>query len=285
MTKYLMLAALLLTGAIAQAQAPASLFSEGFESGGQSAWSYVTPNGSTVSQECRTGRFCGAMQLTGGRDQQSIYWAKAVSYGGETFRASAWWRFPKGFSWNPGGQPWGLEHKMMIINTTNDVGRVLLNLRGDGESPEIAVHLERLDPYGPGQGISAKSGVRWPPDGAWHHFEIELQRRSGNQGRVQVWLDDRRVIDVTGRVCGSPCAAVRDVWFGAFSNQGAPRTQTFYLDDALIAATSKGPATTPTTPPQPPVPPSPTPDVQKALEAIARAQKELESALQALSKR
>jgi hypothetical protein len=249
--------------------AQAQLFADGFESGSASSWSHVGGDASYVSSECRSGRFCGAMRLTGGRDQQSIYWAKQVTHSGEMLRVAAWWRFPVGFSWDPGGQPWGYEHKMLIINTANDVGRVLLNLRGGGKSPEIAVHFERLESLG--QGVSKHSGVHWPPDGKWHHFEIEMLRRSGTAGRVRVWLDNQLAIDETGRVCGSPCAPIRDIMFGAFSNQGAPKTQSFYLDDAEVvgsfdlsrkpgappAPPTTPPTTPPTRPPTPPTPPTP----------------------------
>lgn len=257
--------------------APVMLFEDGFESGSRSAWSHVDGPASYVTTECRSGLYCGAMAMVGGKDQQSIYWAKQVTHSGETFRASAWWKFPRGFSWDPGGQPWGLEHKMMIINTADGVGRVLLNLRGGGESPEIAVHFERLEPYGDAPGpVSKRSGVRWPADGQWHQFEIEITRRSG-MGRAQVWLDGRSVIDEAGRVCGSPCAPIRDLQFGAFSNQGAPRAQTFYLDDALVSSVSRVAVLPPLPVPQPP-PLPPALDPAKALEAIARARIELDGA-------
>lgn len=256
----------------AQAQVP---FSDGFESG-NAPWDYVDGDVRYPTTGCRSGA-CGEMRMVGGRDQQSVYWAKNTSHAGESFYVGAWWRFPVGFSWDPGGQPWGLEHKMMIINTGNDVGRVLLNLRGDGLSPEIAVHLERLDSLG--GGISKRSGVRWPADGAWHHFEIELTRRAGTAGRVQVWLDGARVIDETGRVCGTPCSPIRDVQLGAFSNQGAPRAQSFFLDDARITG---APRTSTPLPPSPAPPTQPVVDRVKALEAISRALDELDLALKAL---
>jgi hypothetical protein len=228
-----------------------TIFTDGFESGSASAWNGKRGNDSYPTSGCRSGRACGAMTLAGGRDQQSILWEKQFTHSGPTFYASAWYRFPQGFTWDPGGQPWGLEHKMMIFYAGDaGVGRVLVNLRGSGTSPSLAIHFERVDPYPPG--ISARSDVRWPTDGAWHKLEVEIQRVSGNGGRARVWLDGRIAIDQGGKVCGSPCSPITGAQMGAFSNQGSPVTQTFYMDDIVFAGSNPGGGPVEPVPPQPP---------------------------------
>lgn len=244
------------------------LFRSSF-TGGTAEWNHIFPR-------ARIENGVGVLRLDGGRDQQEVAFVRSLrpAHSGELLTVSARWRFPQGFSFNPGGQPWGYEHKLLIINTGNDVGRILLNLRGGGLAPKLAVHFERLEPLG--QGVSKISDTQLPPDGEWHRITLELDRRSGTANRVRVWLDNTLAINEVGRVCGSPCSPITEIWFGAFSNQGAPEDQAFYLDDALVTGSPAG------TPAPEPTPAPTTPDIQAARAAIARARAELNAAEQAL---
>lgn len=265
---------MLLLGAVpSQAQ---TIFTDGFESGNERAWTAAAGNRAIATGACHTGRFCGEQKMAAGRDQQMVLWERAFTHDGDTFYFSGWWRFPEGFTFDPGGQPWGYEHKLLIVNTANDVGRILLNLRGGGSRPEVAVHIERLE--GLGQGVSKRSDVQLAPGGGWQHFELEVQRRSGTANRVRAWLNGELAVDETGRVCGTPCSPIVGVQVGAFSNQGTPRAQSFFLDDILVSGSSRGGAPEP----EPEPTPTPTVDVEAALRALTRARAALNEAEQAL---
>ncbi len=252
------------------------IYRDGFENGGLPNWTYIAPQGSVVNTGCRTGARCLQMRVIGGVDQQSIFAEKDIpDHAGETLYVEAAFRFEPGFSWDPGGQPWGYEHKMFIVNTKNDVGRLRVNLRGGGISPTLAVHFERLESLG--NGISKYSTVRWPTDGKWHKLGVEVQRVAGTNGHLRLWLDNTLALDETGRVCGSPCSPVRDVQIGAFSNQGAPKTQYFWVDDAVVSASPRAAAAAPVV-----TPPPPTTARVEALEAIAAAGEALDAAQAAL---
>jgi hypothetical protein len=49
-----------------------------------------------------------------------------------------------------------------------------------------------------------------------------------------VRIDGELVIDEPGATCGNTCGEVTDVQVGAFVNQGARVTETFYMDDITI---------------------------------------------------
>lgn len=231
------------------------IFSDGFDSGDARRWT-ATASAEPITyprEGCREGRSpCGAMTLRANVVQQSVLWGKGLNHGGPQFYTGAWYRFPAGYSWNaaPGwvdpetGQPRSTEHKMFIINVGDNVGRVLVNLRGNGNSPTLQTHFERLEGRG---GISKFSQTRWPTDGGWHHLEVLIDRVSGTNGRARIWLDGNPVLDERGAVCGSPCSPVVDVAIGAFVNQGADRRETFLVDDVVLAGSL--PPTTSVRPP------------------------------------
>lgn len=248
------LSALVLGGASgASAQ---SIFSDSFESGNGTAWHATKGQVSYPSQGCHSGRGCGSMTLSGGSPQQSVLWERNFRHDG-SFYMAAWYRFPVGYTWDPAPGANSTEHKMFIVNVGDSVGRILVNLRGGGTSPTLQMHFERLENRG---GISQYTQTRWPADGQWHFLEMLVDRRSGTSARAQLWLDGRSALDATGAVCGSPCSPIVGVQMGAFVNQGASRTQTFFLDDAVLASSRQtSVVVTPTPTPTPAPTPTPTP--------------------------
>lgn len=252
------------------------IFRDGFESGA-TPWTHLVANGAVVTSGCRTGAKCIQMTLPGGGNNQGIFLEKDVvpDYAGQTFYMEGFFRFPAGYTWDPSGAPLGLEHKMFIINTVSNVGRVLVNLRGGGNTPTLQVHAESLESLG--NGISKYSTVKWPADDRYHRLGVELTRVPGTSARLRLWLDNTLALDETGRLCGSSCSPIRDVWVGAYSNQGAPVTQRFYMDDVVLSASPREAVTAPVV-----TPPPPTTARVEALEAIATAGEALDAAQAAL---
>lgn len=263
--------ALLMSAGSAQAQS----FSDGFESG-LSAWTAWRSDNApgkqppVVSAGCHVGS-CVRFDLRGGAPQQSVLVERSLQLGGPALYASFWLRFPLGYSWDPAPGYTGTEHKLLLVSVADGVGRILLNLRGGGATPELAVFFEQLENSG---GVNVRGPATWPADGLWHQLELVVGRTSSATDRVQLRLDGRTVIDTTGRTCGSPCAPVVGVQVGAFVNQGARVAQSFYLDDVVIGDAGS--------PPPPPPPPDRT---AAALDAIARAAAELQRAVDALEGR
>lgn len=237
-----LLAAALLAGPV-QAQ---TIFSTGFEESDPGAvWSYQKGRTSYPTTGCRSGARCGAKTLGAGSEQQSVFWAKEFNYSGPELYVSYWIRFPQGFTWDGARGSQSHFGKMLIVNTSDSVGRMHVVLTDKGTSPRFFITAERTDPKPPG--IVRYTDEHWPTDGAWHHVEFEAARRPGdNGGRMRVWLDDRVVVDEKGRVCnpdGGPCSPVVNVELGAYYNQGSPKPQTFYMDDISVVAGTRADAT------------------------------------------
>jgi len=175
--------------------------------------------------------------LKGRQNQQTVWVYRPISDGRKSIYVGAYFRFPIGFDWTtPNGIPnWGNEHKLIIVNCTDGIGRVLVNLRGTGKSPTIAIHLERLNyqymdsenqhSYGQGIGVSNFSETRWPQDGTWHFLEVEVERTGGLDDRVRLWLDSKVIMDVRGVTCGKWPSSIDGYAVGAYYN-GAPANDT-----------------------------------------------------------
>lgn len=207
-----------------QAHAQWSWFN-GFEPG-NSNWTASRGAVSIVSDGCLSGSYCSAHD-PGTGPFQSVLWEKLLQTQSTDLYFSGWWRFPVGYTWDEVSAHNGLEHKLAIFNTpTQANGRILLNLRGRGRQPALALYTELS-----GGGINKRSDVRWPMDGRWHRLEVLAQRQSGSGSRVQVFLDGAVVIDETGRMCGDPCERISSMQVGAYRNQDAPRVQRYWTDD------------------------------------------------------
>ncbi len=254
-----------------EAQEPSILFQNSFENN-SIGWTAFKGQATYPTIDCHSSR-CGQMTLRAGITQQSVFWEKSLNYSGQFFYAAAWFKFPVGYSWDPAPGFNSTEHKLFIVNTVDSVGRILLNLRGGGLSPELQIHFERLDNSG---GISNFTGTHWPADGKWHYLELLVKRQSGDAGGAAVYLDGRNIFEKFGAVCGYPCSPVNGIQVGAFVNQGATKAQSFFVDDVILATGRQyDPVIT-----VPPVVVAP--NNTEAIDAIDRAINELNKAKEAL---
>lgn len=214
-----------------------AIFQDGFETGTASAWSGTHGPASYAAAGCRSGTRCGAMTLPSGSDQFYALWSKVFTHSGPVLYASGWWKFPVGYDWSVHPKtsfPDSPNHKLMIFNTADSVGRMHVVLNGNGTSPILFITAEKTEPKPPG--IVKYSNVHWPPDGQWHRVELQADRVSGDtSGRMRVWLDGQLAIDERGRICGTPCSPIVGMEIGAYVNQGSGPAQTFYVDDVLIS--------------------------------------------------
>ncbi len=168
--------------------------------------------------------------------QQSCLVERSFRHDGAVIHGSAEWRFPAGFTWDKAaGYSASSEHKLFILNTDRGVGRMLLNLRGEGVSPVLQVHFERLEGAG---GISQYLQTQWPPDGQWHRLEFEITRLGGTRGQFRAWLDNRQVADITGGVGNEPWNGIQ---VGAFSNQGSRIAQVFGMRACQLRTAARPP--------------------------------------------
>lgn len=220
------------------------IFQDGLDSGDQRNWDGKGGTPSVVSSGCHDGPNCVQMALHAGSWNESAYLWKdlgktSIDFRGD-YHAGVWMRFPPGFTWEESSDPrGGDEHKVIIADLENCPngqmcpGRMLLTLRGAVPvNPTLAIYFESLEAYGygNGNGVSQRSGVSWPNDGAWHHLEWEVAARQTPHARVRVWLDDVVAIDATGRVCADTCAMIEAFKIGAFVNQGSKVNQSFFWD-------------------------------------------------------
>lgn len=236
------------------------------------------------------------MLLADRQNQQTVWLPRTLpnpQFG--TFWCRAAFRFPVGFDWTspPGVNAWGHEHKLFIVNTQDGVGRVLVNLRGSGKSPVLAVHFERVDPYlwkdsenqhayGPGSGISNHSSTHWPTDGQWHAVAIGIERSGRDTDRVRLFLDGREIMNVTGRTSGPNPSGITQYIVGAFYNQGSTGNQKFYVTDIRDGQAEDVVVDFPDTPPD--NPPVTQPDVAAALIQLNAAASTLSGAREAIAK-
>lgn len=226
------------------------IFLDGFESGNGSAWHATKGNVNYPNQDCKSGKFCGSMTMQAGVPQQSVFWERNFRTDKVDYFMSAWFKFPKDYSWNPAPGANSTEHKLFIVNVGNDIGRILLNLRGGGTTPTIQIHFERLESFG---GVSQYTETRWPNDGQWHKLSLYVERKSGRDSKVITSLDENEILNVKGATCGAPCSPVVGVQIGAFVNQGSTRVQTFYVDDVIIRDSSPTIIPAPAPTPLPPI--------------------------------
>lgn len=202
------------------------------------------------------------MLLAAGADQQSVLLEKIINVP-RNFYAKWTHRFPRGFSWDGRmGTDYPGEHKLFIVDTEVDEntgrkrpGRILVNLRGGGTQPELAVFFEQVETRG-GVNVRGETPLsRWPQDGADHALEILVERTGGPSDRVQLWLDGQIVFDVRGRTCDSPVPRLVTIQLGAFVNQGSRTAQSFYLSGQVVIAEERTSAPPVVVPPvNPPVP-------------------------------
>lgn len=227
--------------------------------------------------------------LKGRKNQQTVHVYRTLPNLTGTFYVAARFQFPQGFNWTtpPGIDSYANEHKLFIIDTENSVGRILVNLRGGGLSPQLAVHTEKTGPYlwkdsenqhayGPGSGISNWSDVRWPADGQWHDLEVEVERTGRGSDRVRLWLDGKIAMDVIGRTCGESPSPIISYKVGAFFNGAPPNDTRFRVTDIRDDVTQP-------IPPVVVVPPA-KPDVAAALAQLDAAVSVLSGAREAVVK-
>jgi len=263
---------------------PRLLFEDGFESGDARAWdgNLGHPSYSSAVELRPPGQMsCGGMTLIGGVAQASPYWSKAITYTGDVLYVSQWRLFPAGYSWS--GTPAenarnNLHHKMVILDTADNVGRFHLNLSAAGPSdvlsPQFRPEFESLTGPTPNGWLPK----RWPTDGQWHRLEIEITRIPGS-GRLRLWLDGELFLDKPGTTCGAVRSPIVRAKIGAYVNQGAADTETFWVGKVKLYAGTREQALAAELPPPPPPPPTRRQRLTAALEALGIARTELDALL------
>jgi hypothetical protein len=271
-----------LLGAMMAGNAKAqTIFADGFESGDARNWTSNLGNPSyPTGAICPPGATrCGAMTLAGGVAQQSPFWSKDFSYSGQVLYVSMMRMFPTAYSWSGESSEnarFNWHHKMIIIDTADNIGRFHLNLSAgstaDLTSPFFRPEFESVQaPL-----INQWTDVRWPADGQWHQVEFEITRRPGaGNGRLRLWLDGALVFDKAGSTCGASCSPIVRAKVGAYVNQGADVTKTFYVGKTTFFGGTREQALA-AQPPLPPAGPTVAERVKAALDAYAAAQDQLD---------
>lgn len=238
----------------------AVLFSDGFESGNASAWTWAGHSGAGISQSgCLEGSWCGSQTLQADQCDQSVFWSKDVAYSGQEFYVKASWRFPTSYSFSQSNAcSQSNDHKAIILETENRQNRCFLNFRdsqsvsSDGSKARVAFICE-----GTSENFwtYADSAVA-ENDGQWHSYELHVSRVPGG-GHVRVWQDGVLVIDEDRIICSGDCPTLREIKIGAYTNYPPTQTQTFFVDDVTMATTPIGGGAPP--PPDPPLSQTPFP--------------------------
>ncbi len=222
------------------------------------------------------------MFLSAGADQQSVLLEKIISIPRNVY--VKWThRFPRGFNWDGKmGTDYPGEHKLLILDPEVDQntgrkrpGRVLVNLRGGGAQPELAVFFEQVEERG---GVNVRGGsavAKWPQDGANHVLEFFAERSGGGADRVQLWIDGNVIFDVRGRTCDAPPPRLVTMQLGAFVNQGSREAQSFFLAGQVVVAEERTGVPPVVVPPvTPPTLPS---EIRTELDRLVASAQNLES--------
>lgn len=222
------------------------------------------------------------MELEKGFVQQTVWVGKSLAIPG-SIAIDQDLCFTPGFDWTPlpGSEPWGKEHKLIIINMRDGApGRVLINLRRGGRHPVLAVHFEGAPAYGdwgnsqgPGKGISIITETPWPDDGKSHTLGFFAGRTGNGNDPVRLTLDGTPVFSATGWTSNRPVPLTENIEVGAYYNDGAIQDQSFTIGRTVVSdgVGQTGPVPVPTPPvlPVPPVTVDPREELANHLDAAA----------------
>lgn len=210
--------------------------------------------------------------------QQSCLVEYSLNQAGREFYACVPFCFPVGYTWDCNAHPEGMEHKLLVINTGNDIGRTLVKLRGGGPSPELTIYFEQM-----GLHDDLRSEFHWPTDGLPHTLEVLFSRTGAPIDRVRMWLDGKVRLDKFSPTCGPIPSAVTSVQVGAYRNQDCPRDQAFAIGCGSPVVIDDHRPGEPVPPrPIPPTPPSEYELIARELEVLSAAQLKLAARVRAL---
>jgi hypothetical protein len=155
---------------------------------------------------------------------------------------SAWYQLPRSHS----GMRWWNVFQFKVKQTPEEesVPTWVLNVGdwGDGRMRfYLSDHIAGV--------TRAESGIDIPV-GRWFHVEAYLLQRTDGTGRIAVWQDGARIIDLAGVPTTLPSTDPDPlrVGFTNYTDQIVPSSATVYLDDAAISTERLGPPEPPKAP-------------------------------------